>query len=182
MMPATAPASDADLVLAFQNGDDSAFAELYARWRPRATAYAVRMVGSPEEAEELVTEAFVTLVEGRFAPTGSFRSYLFTVLQRKCLDHLRRRGTRGKVLPLLAPEPVEPDLEGAIDGFRDRRRVEAALQSLPDEHRSVVLLYYAHGLASREVAEATGLSDQQVRSKLSYARKTLKTLLEREDP
>jgi RNA polymerase sigma-70 factor (ECF subfamily) len=182
MMPATAHSSDEDLVLAFQGGDDHAFAALYGRWRPRATAYAVKILGSPEEAEELVTEAFVTLVEGRFAPTGSFRSYLFTVVQRKCLDHLRRRGTRGRVLPLLKPEPHEPALEDAIDGLRDRERVEAALESLPVEHRSVVLLYYAQGLSSREVGEATGLTDQQVRSKLSYARKTLKTLLTQERP
>ncbi|MEZ4320388.1 MAG: sigma-70 family RNA polymerase sigma factor [Myxococcota bacterium] len=180
MMPARARSSDEDLVLAFQAGDDDAFAELYGRWRPRVTAYASRMLGGGPEVEELVTDAFVTLVEGRFEPSGSFRSYLFTVVQRKCLDHLRRQGTRGRVLPLLQPEAVTPDPEAVLDALRDRDRVEAALDALPPEHRSLLLMYYAHGLSSREVGEATGLTDQQVRSKLSYARKTLRTLLDPE--
>ncbi len=178
-------AADEALAERFRAGDDEAFAVLYARWRPRAVSYALKIVHTPAVAEEIATDAFVTLVEGRFSPKareGSFRAWLFTVVQRRCLDTLRRRGTRGRVLPLLREEPTPPALEAAIDGLRDKARLEAALESLPVEHRSVVLLYYAQGLSSREVAEATEQTDQQVRSKLSYARRVLRRTLAQESP
>ena len=176
---------DEQLADRFRAGDDDAFATLYARWRPRAVSYATRIVHTPAEAEEIATDAFVTLVEGRYSPrarAGSFRAWLFTVVQRRCLDTLRKRGTQGRVLPLLREEPARPALEAAIDGLRDRARLDAALQTLPVEHRAVVLLYYAQGLSSREVAVATDQSDQQVRSKLSYARRVLRRALAQESP
>ncbi|MCA9566306.1 MAG: sigma-70 family RNA polymerase sigma factor [Myxococcales bacterium] len=177
MMPADALPSDSDLLRAFQAGDDGAFETLYARWQGPALRYASRMVGV-EEAEEIVTDAFVTVVRGKAAPTGSFRSYLFTVVHRRCLDRLRRRKTRATRLHLLVPTPETPDLDGSIDRHREVERLERAVATLPETHRATLLLYYGEGLPSAEVAEILGIADQQVRSRLSYARKALKAALE----
>lgn len=168
--------SDVQLVDRFQAGDDGAFRELYRRWRRPAASYARRLVGDVD-AEDAVTDAFVKVVEGAYSPTGSFRSFLFTVVRRNCLDHLRRRGTRDRAAHLLEVEPETVEPEAMIDRLRDRQRVLAALQDLPEEHRSVLLLYYQQGMSSAEVGAAMGLTDQQVRSKLSYARRALRDRL-----
>lgn len=169
--------SDPQLVDRFQAGDDGAFRELYRRWQRPAAAYARRLVGDLD-AEEAVTDAFVKVVEGAYRPTGSFRSFLFTVVRRNCLDRLRRRGTQERSAHLLHVVPEAPEPEAMLDRFRDRERVAAAVQRLPEDHRSALLLYYQQGLSSAEVGAALGLTDQQVRSKLSYARRALRRQLE----
>jgi RNA polymerase sigma-70 factor (ECF subfamily) len=176
MLPSPLP-SDEDLVSAFQAGDDQAFAVLYARWRPRASAYARRMLRSSQDAEEVVTDTFVTVVEGRLGAVGSFRTYLFTVLRRRCIDHLRRTKTRTKALPMLREAPESPDLDGQLDQLRNQARLREAMDQLPEECRSMLLLYYGQGLSSKEVAATSGLTDQQTRSKLSYARRLLRNTL-----
>jgi len=56
--------------------------------------------------------------------------------------------------------------------------LERAIAALPEAHRAVVLLTYRHDLTSREVAEVLGCGDQEVRSRLSYARRLLRERLE----
>lgn len=169
---------DQDLFAAFQAGDDQAFEVLYTRYRERAGAYAWRLMGRKEEAEEVVTEAFIKVVEGAWRPTGSFKSYLFTVVHRLCVDRLRRRKTRARFLPFLRQRaPEVPTPEASL--LRDPRTVaiEAALAELPETHRAAVLLFYGQDLSSKEIAAILGLPDQTVRSQLSYARKRLRRVL-----
>jgi RNA polymerase sigma-70 factor (ECF subfamily) len=180
MQPATTPIDDTDeaLLARFLAGEDQAFTQLYERWSGRALHYAVRMVGAREVAEEIVTDAFVTVVQGQAAPTGRFRSYLFTVVHRRCLDRMRRRTTRARAHHLLQPVPETPDPEGRLDRRREVAQLEAAIDRLPEEHRAAVTLFYTQGLPSAEVAAILGITDQQVRSRLSYARRALRSHLE----
>lgn len=167
---------DAELVAAWHAGDERAFAVLYERYRERVTSYAWRMLKRREEAEEVCTDAFCRVVEGRWKPTGSFTSYLFTVVHRLCLDRIRRRSRGQRVFQLLrfGHSPVESP-EDVFSQGQQKRSLEAALEELPEEHRATVLLYYGQELCSKEVATALGCSDQQVRSRLSYARRKLRT-------
>jgi len=169
---------DEALLLAYQQGEAAAFAELFERYRGRAHGYALRMLRRPELAEEACTDAFCRLLEGRWQPGGSVRSFLFTVLHRRCLELLRRRSTHDRLSHKLAPEPVQPEVDDALQLAGDQARLRAAMDELKPEHRAVLLLYYAQELPSREVAVVLACSDQQVRSRLSYARRKLRQLLE----
>src|SRR5687768_15750050 len=91
---------DASLVGAFQRGEDGAFEVLYTRYGPRVTSYAARLLGRREEGEEVATEVFVKVVQRRWRPTGTFRSWLFTLAHRMCLDRLRSRERRRRLLSL----------------------------------------------------------------------------------
>lgn len=169
---------DHALVGAFQRGDAAAFDVLYARYGPRVTTYAARLLGRREEGEEVATEVFVRVVQGRWRPTGTFRGWLFTLAHRMCLDQLRSRDRRRRLLALFgrAEDPVTPE-EAFVIGERDRA-LEQAIARLPAEHRSVLLLATTEGLSSPEIAAVLGTTDQQVRSKLSYARRLLREALE----
>lgn len=175
----TDPMVDEHLVAAFVAGDEGAFAALYARYDARITGYALRMLGRREDAEEVCTEAFVRLVERRWRPVGRVRSFLFTVAHRLCLDHLRRRNRRARLMSMFgaAPAPV-PTAEELLGGSERDRALAKAIEGLPEGHRAVVLLTYAEGLTSPEVAEIVGATEQQVRSKLAYARRLLRDVLE----
>ncbi|MEM6930749.1 MAG: sigma-70 family RNA polymerase sigma factor [Myxococcota bacterium] len=176
---AAEPVDDHTLVSRFRSGDEEAFTALYERYNARLTSYAARLLGSREEGEEMSTEAFLRLVQGRVQPTGSFRAYVFTVVHRLCLDRLRWRGRRAKVLQLLGRVPPErPDLEGqAVLGER-QQQLHRAIATLSIPHQAVVLLTYAEGMTSPEAAQVLGWTDQQVRSKLAYARRLLRAELE----
>jgi RNA polymerase sigma-70 factor (ECF subfamily) len=169
---------DASLVGAYERGETGAFDALYARYGPRVTTYAARLLGRREEGEEVATEVFVRVVEGRWRPTGTFRSWLFTLTHRMCLDRLRARERRRRLLSWFGrgEAPVTPE-DALVVGERDRA-LQAAIGRLPAEHRAALLLATTEGLTSPEIAAVLGTTDQQVRSKLSYARRLLREALE----
>ncbi|MFK7927555.1 MAG: RNA polymerase sigma factor [Myxococcota bacterium] len=175
---ASAGASDADLMAAFKNGEHPAFNLLFDRYRDRVTSYCWRMLRNREEAEEVALETFCRVVEGAWAPKGSFRAFLFTVAHRLCLDRLRKRHRTLRFARLwraAGTERLTPEQSVASD--ERRAALESALAQLPDAHRATVLLYYGQELRSQDVANIMRCSDQQVRSRLSYARRKLRSEL-----
>lgn len=171
--------SDEDLFHAYKKGDDDAFAALFERHRGSLTSYAWRMVRRREEAEEVCIEAFCRVLEGSWRPGGSLRAFLFTVVHRLCIDRIRKRK---RVIPFPGTRREEPTdyttPEHAVEADRRARAVEKAMARLPETHRAVLLLYYQQEMPSREVAEVLQCTDQQVRSRLSYARRLLRDELE----
>lgn len=179
----TDPAVDHLLEHAAARGDAAAIDALWRQHAGAATGYATRILGRVEEAEEVVNDAFMKVVAGRAKADRSFRSYLFTAVHRACLDVLRKRKVRRRLWPVISATytpPPTPDL--ALDAAGEHAALERALAKLPVQHRSAVLLYYREELSSAEVGEVLGLTDQQVRSQLSYARRTLRALLAEEEP
>jgi len=170
--------TDASLLARWRQGDEQAFASLFERYRGRAMGYALRMLRRRELAEEVCTDTWCAVLEGRYRPTGAFRGFLFTVLHRHCLQLLRRQQTRRRLSFKLFRRPEPPRAEAELAEADEHARLHRALDSLPDEQRSVLLLYYAQELPSREVAQILGCTDQQVRSRLSYARRKLRLSLE----
>jgi RNA polymerase sigma-70 factor (ECF subfamily) len=158
-----------------------AFETLFERHKGSLTSFAWRMLRRREEAEEVCLEAFTRVIEGAWRPGGSVKSFLFTIVHRLCVDRLR---ARRRVIPLFPgardEEPDEETPERVLVADERSRRIERALAQLPEGHRAVLLLYYQEELASKDVAEILGVDDQQVRSRLSYARKLLKQQLDDE--
>src|SRR3954453_21607596 len=108
-LPADPP--DERLLETWRAGDPRAFEVLFDRYNDRLVAYAFRLLGRREEAEEVCVEAFVRLVEGR-TPSGPLGAWLFTVAHRRALDRLRKRARRGRILRWFgvaepAPDPVD---------------------------------------------------------------------------
>jgi RNA polymerase sigma-70 factor, ECF subfamily len=173
-LPRPAEIGDEDLAVRFTAGDEAAFALIYDRYNTRVTTYALRMLGRREDAEDVCTEVFVRLVERRWRPVGTVRSYLFTLAHRLCVDRIRSRRRWHLVFGwFVGPEP-EAGADDALSLDQDQRRLQQALGALSEDHRAVVALTYTEGLTSPEIAEILGCTDQQVRSKLAYARRLLR--------
>ena len=170
--------TDEALMKSFYGGSQDAFSVVYSRYQERSVVYAWRILRRREEAEEISAEIWLKVARGAWKPTGSFRSFLFTVLHRRCLDRIRQRQRRIRLLPWVQP-PLFDGHTPEDAAVKDQRlfQLEAALAGLSDEQRTAVLLYYGEELSSREVAAIVGCTDQQLRSRLSYARRKLRGVM-----
>ena len=133
-----------------------------------------------QAAEEAWSETFLKVVRARqsYSPEGNFRAWVITIARRCAQDSRRRQRrwirllTHRKESTSDQPMPVEPPENLLLRGERIAA-VKEALQVLSEEHRSIVLLTYQQDLSSVEVADILGLTSQQVRSRLTYARRLL---------
>ena len=167
--------SDEALMAAWRRGQSTAFNQLFDRYRDRVISYAWRLLRNQEEAEDVALEAFCRVLEGAWSPGGSFRAFLFTVAHRLCLDRLRKRQRTHRFVRLWkAASPPATTPEDSVVGDERRAALERAIARLPEAHRATLLLYYGQELASKDVARILGCTDQQVRSRLSYARRRLR--------
>lgn len=173
---------DDQLLRAFAGGREDAFTVLVERYGEAIKGYALRMLHSPQQAEEVYVETFLRVARGRCEPRGTVRGFLFTVAHRLCLDTLRQRKVARLAVPHLVEmaeaRPPSPSPEAVAVLKQEASALEEALARLPTEHREVLLLRVVHGLSAAEAGEALGLSPGQVDSQLSYARKKLRMWLE----
>lgn len=176
--------TDPQLLSLFRRGQEPAFEELVRRHGPAIKGYALRMLHSPEQAEEIYAETFlrVAAARGAWEERGTVRSWLFTIAHRLCLDVLRRRATERRstpgVLEMGATWTVPASPEALASMGQQAARLEAALATLPPEHREILLLRVVNGLSASECAATLNLREDQVHSQVSYARRKLRELLE----
>jgi RNA polymerase sigma-70 factor (TIGR02960 family) len=97
---------DAQLLVRAQSGDESAFEALTEMFRPALQLHCYRIVGSVQDAEDLVQESLMSAWRAlnQFERRSSLRSWLYRIATNRCLNHVRDRGRR---LPEL-PAPIEP--------------------------------------------------------------------------
>ncbi|MGK2284967.1 sigma-70 family RNA polymerase sigma factor [Pedomonas sp. V897] len=161
-------------------GDNTAFQVLVRRHYPMALRIAGRVLTLQEEAEDAVQEAFLKIwrMPDRFVPErGAFRSWLVRVVVNQCLD--RRRTLRPvdsiETLAETADEGPTPE-DAAADADR-RRRLMAAMETLPPRQRAALALFYGEGMSMAEVADMMDLNVKAVESLLSRGRAGLRGAL-----
>ena len=191
-----------DTVLArARTGDGEAFSELVEPHRRELQVHCYRILGSLQDAEDLVQETLVAAWRGldRYEERASVRVWLYRIATNRCLNALRDRGRRPKETAMTEPpeptrfgEPtwLEPYPDVLLDGLGDvtlgpSARYEAteaialafvaALQHLPPRQRCVLVLRDVLGLGTAEVADILGGTDAAVRGALQRARATLRT-------
>jgi RNA polymerase sigma-70 factor (ECF subfamily) len=144
------------------------FEAAYCRHRAAVYRYAVRCVGRPEIAEEIVGDAFVALFKAfDTIDEDQLPGWLLTVIRNRSVDYWRRQVVERRWLGGLEPEPIAkaaPEVEQWVDDA----------PSLKPVHRACVVLRYVHGYERHEISALLGLSDTQVKGHLQYARQLLR--------
>lgn len=171
--------SDSEAVRRLQHGDEAALRTLYDRYLDRVFRFAVGLVRQPEEAEEIVEEAFLQAFRCArdYRGDGAFSGWLFRIARNLCMDRLRR----GRGLRLLSLEGLEGEWERG-EGEEDREpllrlAVQEALSQLATDHRVVLMMRDVEGLTNREAAEAMGRSASATKSLHFRARQALRDAL-----
>lgn len=177
-----AQADEAALVAAVGNGDVRAFRQLMARHLGGIVSVARRMLRDDAEAEDMAQEAFLRLWRSsatlEIGPAG-IRPWLRRVVSNLCLDRVRGQGRVTVVEEL--PEVPEPATQLAgLESQDMQRRIEQALQKLPERQRLALTLFHFEGLSQIEIGQLMGVSDEAIESLLSRARRQLKAELKSE--
>lgn len=165
-------------------GEHVAVAELYDRYGEAALAVALKIVRDPGEAEDLVHDGFVTVVQraDQFHPErGSVAAWLITTVRNLALDRARRRARRAQIAQVtLSHEPIEPppDPEILAELGRDRVRIQAALTRLSEAQRATLEIAFFEGLSYPEIAEREGVPLGTVKSRAARALAALRAALD----
>lgn len=184
-------ASDGDLVNAARGGDREAMQQLVERYQRRVLAVVLGMVGNPEDAREIVQDAFIRAFRGldRFKGDSSFYTWIYRIAVNLAIDSQRRDSRRPTVeYDEALPPGEDPIGSGGVEMGRDPfrsvrnrelgRRIFEAIDGLTPNHRAVILLREVEGLSYEEIASTLEISLGTVMSRLHYARKKLQARLE----
>jgi RNA polymerase sigma-70 factor, ECF subfamily len=160
-------------------GDGEAYGELVGRHMRRAFSVAHRIVQQREDAEDVVQEAFMRALEhlDTLARGRPFRPWFTRIVVNTALNLRRSRAVR-MTDPLpdhVAGRGAAPDQHAERSQLRDR--LGAALESLPETQRTVVVLAELEEMTSAEIAVVLDLSPGTVRWHLHQARRTLRRSL-----
>jgi RNA polymerase sigma-70 factor (ECF subfamily) len=172
-------AADFAELQAIAAGDADAFARLIDRESPRLLRLAQGMLGSLEEAEDVVQDTLFRLWReaGRWKPEARIGTWLHTVCYNRSIDRLRRRrsAVEESVLTTLPDEADLPD--AALVQGEAAQSVRDAIARLPDRQRSALLLFHFQDLPQSEAARIMGVSETAFESLLARARHHLRRLL-----
>ena len=197
--PVAEAAVDAALVRRTRDGDREAFGQLVRRHLAAAHSAALAVSNDPTDAEDVAQDAFLTALTrlDECRPEEKFRPWLLVIVRNRAIDVRRRQRVR-------ATEPMEAADAGVVGGGEagralsampaplasrfpspheeaeradTRRRLEAALATLTDVRREVVLLHDLEGWSHREIAGHLGLAEGTVRAHLFWARRALREKL-----
>ena len=180
-----APANRQDelgLVERCRRGDLGAFEELYRAHAGRLYSVALRLLGNPADAEDLLQEIFLAAHRklDTFRGESAVGTWLYRLATNLCLDHLRSRAGRSR--------QVTDSLEGEREVFDTatstlaeqtvtKMDLERALARLPEGCRAAFVLHDVEGLEHREVAEILGVAEGTSKSQVHKARLKLRAML-----
>ncbi len=165
---------DRSLARAVTAGDEAAFRALYRRHTPAMYGLVTRLLGEAgADADDVIQEAWIRAVRAlpRFEWRSTLRTWLCGIAVNRVREQVRRQGRR------LDDQP----LDGHAVGFTPRPGghldLEAAVATLPDGYRTVLLLHDWEGYSHPEIARRLDIAVGTSRSQLFHARRALRRLL-----
>ncbi|HEX9793166.1 MAG TPA: sigma-70 family RNA polymerase sigma factor [Planctomycetota bacterium] len=169
-----------DLLARFQAGEVQAFTDLVGEMGPRLRGFFLRQGSDGATADDLTQNVFLRVLQGadRYQESGRLDAYLLRIARNLWIDHRRRRRPWG--LGDDAPEPVD---EGAgpleLASLDDRAAlVRRALGELDEAARELLELAVLQRLPYREVGAILGVPVGTVKSRVYYALRRLRAILE----
>ena len=182
------PAAIAEVAILVQRtlgGDTAAFEQLIMRYERRVFTLAMKLLASPEDAQDAAQEVFLRVFKyiHRFDLQKPLDPWLMQMTVNVCRNIGRDRQRRWNTFPAT----VEPELavvhEGAdpqagVNEDQERQMLWKALDTLPEKERLAVILRDIDGLKTSEVAEILGSSETTVRSQVSRARVRMKEAID----
>lgn len=147
------------LVQMARAGDPEAFSRLYAEVWEDLYRYAFFLLGSREDAEDMVQETVLAAYAGigKLRDPALFRPWIFRILSNKCRRH---RGTY-----LTRPGELTEEMPDPGGDFTERVLLRSAVEELSGEDRMIIGLHVFAGYTSREIGEILGMKSATVRSR-----------------
>ena len=182
------PPSDEDVVRCVRAGDPTMFEVLMRRYNQRLYRVARGIVRDHAEAEDVMQQAYLNAYAHlhQYEQRGSFAGWLTRIAVREAVARARQRAAAAVKESTAEDQPCEripsprPDPEQAALARELRQGLEATIDSLADTYRPVFVLREVEGLSTAETAQALGLSEEVVKTRLHRARAMLREALTRD--
>lgn len=187
MTGALSTQNDEELMLAFSQGNEHAFVILFNRYDQQVMGFLVKRVCYDRAlAEDLSQKVWMSLIQGSqsYQTTAKFRTFLFTIVRNRVIDHYRASREHLHVGDLYADDGVEEAEAGhlltpdqAYEQEQEMQQLEAALLELPEHYRMVLLLFYEQDMTVQEISQALDMPLERTKSRIRYARQALYKLI-----
>lgn len=168
--------TEAELIRSAREGDASAMRALYDRHAPRVFAVVRRIAGDEAAARDCAQEAWISAIEAlpSFRGDARFSTWLHRIAVNEALQFVRKsKRRRDRREPMPSTIPVDPEPSDVLL----ERRLERALDHLPDGMREVLTLHDVEGYTHREIGEMLGIAKGTSKSQLYKARAKMREIL-----
>ena len=179
---------DTQLFRRIQEKDEEALEQLYDRYEKLLFSFSLRMTNNETIAEEAVQDVFTKLWTKKLPykkEKGKFSSWLLTITRNACLDLIRKTKTDNVEFQERdsLKEDNEPTPEEHVEWNEKRQQIKSAMQSLNDEQKEIIELFYFKGLSQSKISEACniplGTVKGRVRLALNHLNKQMENTNER---
>jgi RNA polymerase sigma factor (sigma-70 family) len=164
--------SERELVARVHNGDDWAFEALYDAYHLRLLTFCRHMLGSREEAEDVLQHTFLAAYRSLRAgyEVVELKPWLYTIARNRCLSVMRRRREE---VELDEGAPATEGLAAEVDRRADLRMLVRDVQRLPPDQRAALVLFEVGDHSHKEIAAVLGVRREKVKALVFQARETL---------
>ena len=175
-----------ETVIRAQRGDSGALSELFNAYYNDVYYFAVKTVRYPDLAYDITQETFVEVIKGTLQNPAHFLPWIRSITYHQCTRYFKKKkellmpeeADGSTVFDTLQEERSEFIPDRALDQQDFRNTIMEMIDSLSDEQRTAVLLYYFDELPVKTIAAIQGVSESAVKSRLAYARQAIKASVE----
>lgn len=172
----TPPAAESELIRLAAEGDARAIRALYDRYAPRVYAVVRRIAGDEDLAQDYAQEAWIRAIRAlpTFRGDSRFSTWLHRIAVNAALQALRKQETRKKrETPVKADIAIAPRARDSLL----QKRLEHALDGLPEGMRRVLILHDVEGYTHEEIGDVLGVTAGTSKSQLFKARAKMRAML-----
>jgi RNA polymerase sigma-70 factor (ECF subfamily) len=172
-------------------GDTAAFQALFQKYQRRVYAVALGVVKRPEDAMDIVQDAFIKVHRhlDSFQGSSSFYTWLYRIVMNLGIDHVRKNRKVvewGDAVPMdqaagdrtLIPRVADSNPSRTVVRRELSDKIRQALDTLPEYHRAVILLREVEGMSYEEIAEVLNVPKGTIMSRLFHARRKMQDELQ----
>jgi RNA polymerase sigma factor (sigma-70 family) len=166
---------DEKLIAMARSGNPGAFETIVDRYQGRLLGFCRQMLGSTEDAEDVLQEVFVNAYRAMLADEReiNLRPWLYRIARNRCLNHLRKPSADAQESMDMVPEVEAASTAEKVHNREEFRQIIADVNKLPETQRSALLLREMDALSYEEIADAMETTVPSVKSLLVRARISL---------
>ena len=178
------------LIKSALKGDMQSFEELMYQYEKKVYNVALRVFKNPEDAKDISQDVFIKIYKNldKFDNKSSFSTWIYRITTNTCIDELRKR--KGKETVSIDNDNEydegrfkrefadnEPTPEEKVISKEGESEIIKSMNTLSDEHRTIIVMRDIEGLSYTEISEIIGVSIGTVKSRISRARLQLKNII-----
>ena len=172
--------TDEMLISRFQSGDENAYVELVNRYKDKLTNFVFYFLKDEEHSEDVVQETFIRLYEKKhyYKEIAKFSTWIYTIARNLANTELRKK-SRTKIMYLSQMsnykkdydlKSSDPELNKNIENEFLMKEIHAAIDKLPENYKSVIILRDIQGLDYEQISNIIGVPLGTVKSRINRAR------------